>query len=362
MTAPEAAPRFACRQCGASLAFEPGTEALTCGNCGATTPIATPAGQVEELDYASHLSDQAAREERLDVVSVACGSCGAVATLPPNSVSGACPFCGSPLVVKTGSSRSLLKPRSLLPFAIDGKAARQALDRWLGSLWFAPFGFKKAHKETDRLVGVYIPYWTFDARTETDYAGERGDAYYTTETYTAEENGRTVTRTRQVRHVRWSPASGRVALDFDDLLVLASRSLPERYTAALEPWGLEALVPFDEAFLAGFRAEAYQVTLEEGFDQARSAMEEPIAEAIRRDIGGDEQRIQAVDTHCSDVTFKHLLLPVWISAFRYGEKVFRCMINGRTGEVQGERPYSWAKILLLAAAVLALAVFWVSRS
>ncbi|HWQ08435.1 MAG TPA: hypothetical protein VN436_04985, partial [Holophaga sp.] len=338
------------------------TEALTCGNCGATTPIPAREEPVEELDYASHLAGLADQEERFDVVSVACGSCGAISTLPPNAVSGACPFCGSPLVVKEGSTRSLLKPRSLLPFSIDGKAARQALDRWLGSLWFAPFGFKKAHKETDRLTGVYIPYWTFDAHTETDYTGERGDAYYTTETYTTEENGRTVTRTRQVRHIRWFPAAGRVAMDFDDLLVLASRSLPEHYTAALEPWDLAALAPFDEAFLAGFRAEAYQVTLEAGFAKARAAMEGPIAEAIRRDIGGDEQRIQAVDTQCSRTTFKHLLLPVWISAFRYGEKVFRCMINGRTGEVQGERPYSWAKILLLAAAVLALVIFWVSRS
>lgn len=346
-----------CKQCGGRIAYEPGVQSLKCVHCGAENTIEVRDEAIEELDFEHFLAEAAGREEKLEVVMVKCSGCGASSTLPPNVVSGACPFCGTNLVVKSGTTSTLLKPKSLLPFTIDQKAALERLQTWLSGLWFAPFGFKKAQKNVDRFAGVYIPYWTFDAHTESDYSGERGDAYYTTETYTTTENGRTVTRTRQVRHIRWSPAAGRVALDFDDLLVLASHSLPDKHTAALEPWDLENLAPFDEKFLAGFRTEAYQVTLAQGFDQARAAMEAPIAQAVRRDIGGDEQRIHALDTRHSAITFKHILLPIWISAFRYQDKVFRFLINGRTGEVQGERPWSAVKIAMLVLAILGAGLF-----
>ncbi|MBV9774716.1 MAG: hypothetical protein JO040_12240, partial [Gemmatimonadetes bacterium] len=74
------------------------------------------------------------------------------------------------------------------------------------------------------------------------------------------------------------------------------------------------------------------------------------------DIGGDEQRIHSTDTRYDDVTFKHILLPVWISAYRYREKVYRRLVNARTGEVQGERPWSWIKIALLVLFVAALVI------
>ena len=72
----------------------------------------------------------------------------------------------------------------------------------------------------------------------------------------------------------------------------------------------------------------------------------------RRDIGGDEQRVSNVETQYSAVTFKHLLLPVYVGAYRFNDKVFQVVVNGRTGEVQGERPYSVWKILLLVLAIL----------
>jgi len=344
-----------CSQCGAGLAFAPGVQSLQCSHCGTLNAIEVRDEAIEELDLERFLAEQAGKEATLEVVTVRCGGCGASSTLEPHGVSGTCPFCGNPLVVASGTPRTLLKPRSLLPFAIDRKAALERLHHWLKGLWFAPFGFRKAHTSVDRFSGVYIPYWTFDARTESDYSGERGDAYYTAETFTTQENGRAVTRTRQVRHIRWSPASGQVSVAFDDVLVLASHSLPDRHTAALEPWDLERLVPFDEAFLAGFRAEAYQVPLDQGFGQAREVMKAPIAQAVQRDIGGDEQRIHALDTRYSGITFKHILLPVWISAYRYQDRVFRFLVNGRTGEVQGERPYSAIKIALAVLALLGLA-------
>jgi hypothetical protein len=147
------------------------------------------------------------------------------------------------------------------------------------------------------------------------------------------------------------------------VLVLASNSLPSKHAAALEPWDLKELVPYRDEYLSGFAAESYQVTLEDGFVQAKGIMDGVIRASIRRDIGGDEQRIHWVQTQYNDVTFKHVLLPVWISAYRYHERVFRFLVNARTGEVQGERPYSTIKIVLtvlLALAVVALVMFLVA--
>ncbi|MEM8592361.1 MAG: primosomal protein N' (replication factor Y) - superfamily II helicase, partial [Pseudomonadota bacterium] len=119
------------------------------------------------------------------------------------------------------------------------------------------------------------------------------------------------------------------------------------------PWDLSDLRPYQPEFLAGFRAEAYTVELDDGFKEARQIMNRVIERDVRFDIGGDAQRISSVNTKVSDVTFKHLLLPVWMAAYKYRGKSYCFVVNGRTGQVQGERPWSAWKI---AFAVLVLAV------
>ena len=86
-------------------------------------------------------------------------------------------------------------------------------------------------------------------------------------------------------------------------------------------------------------------------------MDATIRRDIRFDIGGDRQKIHQVDTSVRGVTFKHILLPVWLAAYKYRGQTYRFVVNGQTGKVQGERPYSAIKIafavlvgLLLAAA------------
>jgi hypothetical protein len=149
--------------------------------------------------------------------------------------------------------------------------------------------------------------------------------------------------------------SGRVARDFDDVLVLASQSLPKSYTEALEPWDLSALQPYRPQFLAGFRAEGYAVDLPEAFPVAREKMARVIERDVRFDIGGDRQRVQDIATDTSDVTVKHILLPVWVAAYKYRGKSYRFVVNGQSGQVRGERPWSWVKITLAVLAALAVA-------
>jgi hypothetical protein len=259
-------------------------------------------------------------------------------------------------VADTGTHRHI-KPRALLPFLLDEAEARAAMTRWLGRLWFAPNGLEEFTRKGRRMQGIYVPYWTYDAPTRSAYRGQRGDAYWTTQRYM--DDGEM--KTRRVQKIRWTSVSGRVARDFDDVLVLASRALPRDYTDALEPWDLDGLVPYRPDYVAGFRAEGYQVGLEEGWGEARRKIDAEIREDVRRDIGGDQQRIVSVDTEIGRVTFKHVLLPIWLAAYRFRGESYRFVVNARTGEVKGERPWSAWKIavavLLGLAAAAALA--WV---
>ncbi len=335
--------RFPCAQCGASLEYAPGTEVQRCAYCGHENRIAVAATPIEEQDFRQTLHDLANTTTVRESVSIHCDSCGASYSFDAAVHAGECPFCGAPVVAKTERHREL-QIQALLPFKIGRDQARTAFRQWLRGLWFAPGKLKDYARNDARLTGMYVPYWTYDANTTTRYQGERGDNYQVQESYRAIEDGREVVRTRLVTKVRWSPAAGVVSRFFDDVLVLASRSLPRAVTERLEPWDLAQLLPYREEYLSGFRSEMYQVELDQGFERAREIMAPTIQRDIQRDIGGDHQRIHAADTRYGEIRFKHILLPVWMSAFRFRDRVYRFVVNGRSGEVQGERPYSPWKI------------------
>jgi DNA-directed RNA polymerase subunit RPC12/RpoP len=348
--------QFPCKQCGANLVFAPGTDSLQCPYCGTLNEVPKSPDTIQELDFLKYLhglpeGDGASQEQ----IVIKCTCCAAETTLPPNTTSGVCAFCGS-AIVATGSSKKAIRPQGVLPFKIKQNEAAELFRDWVNSRWFAPTRLK-LDAERAAIRGAYVPAWTYDADAETDYTGERGEHYWVTETYTERDaNGNTVTRTRQVQRTRWWPAAGHVANQFDDILVMATRTLPPKQLDRLEPWDLPALVPYGDEYLSGFVAESYQINLPEGFDRAKQIMAPVIHQTICRHIGGDEQRVHSVNTQYDDITFKHLLLPVWISAYTFGEKIYRFLVNARTGEVQGERPYSWAKITLLVVAIIVLIV------
>ena len=356
--------RWPCAQCGADLRFAPGQITLACDHCGhvqAITPDAPRAKSraLGELDLARGLADDLPAAASQDVRSTSCPNCGAVVEFQGATHAAECPFCATPVVVDTGSQRHL-KPQALVPFRLTETQSRQALVGWLGSLWFAPSSLLEYTRKGRAMAGIYVPFWTFDADTASRYTGQRGENYSETRTVSVMVNGKSEQRQEQVQKTRWYSASGNVARRFDDVLVMASNSLPERLGNDLTPWDLTALEPYRPDYLAGFQAEGYSVVLADGHGKARKTMAGVIENDVRADIGGDAQRIDQVDTRFEDETFKHILLPVWMAAYKYGGKSYRFVVNGQTGEVQGERPYSWWKIcftVVLVAVLVAGAVY-----
>ena len=346
-----------CESCGASLTFDPRAGALVCGHCGHSQPVpeapaTARARALAELDLAAGLRGSLPDGIEVETRFSRCPGCGAGLEMGGTVEATTCPFCATP-ITPGGATHRAIRPQAVLPFAIAERDARAAMVAWLGRLWFAPNGLQDYARKGRQLTGIYVPFWTFDAATRSRWRGQRGDVWYETRTVWVEQNGQRVQRQEQVRHVRWTPVSGWVSRRFDDVLVIAAESLPQADTEALAPWDLSGLEPMREDYLSGFQAESYTVPLDAGHARARAQMEAQIVADVRAAIGGDEQRIDRIDTDWSAETFKHVLLPVWTAAYRYGGRAWRFVVNGQTGKVKGERPWSVWKI---AFAVLAAAV------
>jgi ribosomal protein S27E len=342
------------------MVFDPETGGMKCPFCGQTQVLAPPAdgAVVKPHGLDEFLAAGASKLQKLssEALQVSCSGCGSVVTFEPPDVAGVCPFCGDAMVAQPKAADPLISPDGLLPAKVPKQQAIAEVRQWLQTRWFAPNALKKLARP-EGINGVYLPFWDYDADTASQYTGSRGQHYYETEYYTETDgNGNSVQQSRQVQRTAWYPASGQVSRHFDGVLVPASTAIAEGKLNALEPWDLQAMCPYEPAYIAGFKAQRYQLELPDGFDKAKGTMHQTILQDVRRAIGGDEQQVNNVETQFGNVMFRHLLLPVWIGAYRFQNKVYQVAVNARTGEVQGERPFSSIKITFLVIGILLLII------
>jgi DNA-directed RNA polymerase subunit RPC12/RpoP len=362
-----AADTFPCAKCGANLSWDAGKRSMHCQFCGHDQPMPVqPSGgmQIREIPLEEGIS-QAPKGLGAPVTTLKCKDCGATVNVGEGERTAACAFCGSKQVLQIETDANAIRPESLLPFQIDKAAANKGFGDWLKGLWFRPNDLKRM-ASVQEMGGVYVPFWTFDAYCDSDWTAERGWHYYVTETYTAYENGQQVTRTRQVQRTRWEPAWGNRRGDFyDDMLVCASRGLPSTLVDKFSSFNTKQLVPYAPQYLAGWRAEAYAIDLMSAHGTSINKMADQQQARCGRDVGGDTHRSLVVNNRWYRETFKHVLLPIWIAAYRYNDKVYRFLVNGQTGEVTGEAPYSFWKIFfacLLGAAVIGVIGYFVYQN
>jgi hypothetical protein len=350
--------KFACPACGGEANWNPAKQKLVCPFCGTESPAKLDAaGGIVEHDLVAALRGlgDERRGWQVERRQVKCRSCNAISVLDPARQAQNCEFCGSAQLVPYEEAKPGFRPESVLPFTVSEPQARDRIRAWYGRLWLAPNRLKK-QALTDTVRGVYLPYWTFDAQVDATWTAEAGHYYYTTETYV--ENGQT--RTRQVQHVRWVPAAGRVQHFFDDDLVCASVGVHPRLLRGIEPFPTADLKPYDAGYVAGWVVERYQIDLVAAAQRARAAMDAKLQAMCAQQIPGDTYRNLAVDADYSGQTFKHILAPVWLLSYTFGRKAYQCAINGVTGAIDGEYPKSPWKIAALVLAVIVVVVIFMS--
>ena len=351
----EAGQSFPCGNCGAKLHYDAGSQALKCPYCGHQQAVpeshAGPAAAPREIPIEEGLR-LAQRGLGAPVTEVACNDCGATVSVSAGEQTAKCAFCGSHQVLSREAAGTQIRPESLVPFKVDKAAANNLFAQWLGSLWFRPNDLRKMAK-LQEMGGVYIPFWTFDAQVASRWTADAGYYYYETEYYT-DSNGNQ--QSRRVQKVRWESAWGQRSDFYDDTLVCAGKGLPPELVAKFQTFDTKQLIPYQPHYLAGWRAESYAVDLMPAWGTAQLSMSAGQEQKCSRDVPGDTQRNLSVQNQFSAVTFKHVLLPIWIAAYRYGDKPYRFLVNGQTGEVVGKAPWSFWKIFFFSLAIVALVV------
>ncbi len=337
------------------MTFDPDLGQLHCPYCGRAEAMpevtATKlSATLQEHDLVEFVATNRTAQLATTAQAVNCPGCHATITFEPPDVAGKCPFCATSIVTQESHPADpTLAPSSLVPFTVGRKVALTNLREWLAFRWdwkdlkaiFLP-GKLKQLAQDQTLTGVYLPFWTYDAQTQSHYQGERGTHYYVTK--------QTKDGDKRVRKTRWRNVSGHVSRFFDDVLVPATRAVDTEKLLQLWPTlPVSQLKPYSAEYLAGFQAQRYEIMVKEGHAKAKDMMSDIIHSDVRSDIGGDEQRIHSVSTNYSKETFKHILLPVWMATYRYGGKPYQVMINAQTGTVMGERPVAAWKVALAIA-------------
>lgn len=336
---------FKCPQCGANTAYSVEDGGLVCSYCGYyEKPEAAVVGKrAEQFEFKVETLERLAQgwgEERTDV---SCQSCGAVVSVPPKTISTTCPFCGSNKIVKQQGAQSDLRPRYILPFKIDLDALRKATREWLGSSWMTPAELRHKALLQD-FTPIYLPYWTFDSTCAAEWKAEVGH----TETERYYDGKEWKTRTT----VKWRWESGRLKKSFDDLLIPGTDRLSQKHLFATNAYRLSDITEYDPKYLAGMHAKSYDVKLENSWEMAREKMREATKQACLGQASTSMVRNFSMALDFSDESWRYILLPAYISVYRFDNKSFQMIANGQTGQLSGQRPVDWQKVWLVIALCL----------
>ena len=350
---------FPCRQCGAGMRWDPAAYALTCSYCSSRLEVPRGEGTIVERPL-----EDAATAERglgLETRGARCPNCGARVAWEGRETSKNCVYCGRATVLELESQRNAIRPESLIPLERGQSEVSTAFRAWRKRLWFRPSALQ--HVDHIAATGIYVPFWTFDSNVFTRWSAEAGHYYYVNVQVRVRTGNGYRMETRRQQRVRWVPAWGTRHDSYDDLLVNASEGLPEALVAELGGFDTTKLLPYRPEYLAGWAAEEYARDLDASWLNAQRRIEEIQRGRCSGDVPGDTQRNLQVQNAISDVRWKHVLLPIWSLQYRFRGKVYTVLVNGQTGKVVGQAPYSAVKIgaLVLVIAALVLAFVFLKR-
>lgn len=342
-----------CPGCGANMEFNPQTQALYCPHCGSETKFDTQKIASEKELLGGFSEDQTWKEGETSVFR--CDNCGAEVVLNIDETASECPFCGTPHVTKS-EGLSGLKPNAVIPFSLDGEKALELTKAWAKKKFFAPSKFKKNLK-AENLKGIYTPCFTFDSYTTSRYVARLGKTYTRTVGYGKNRRVETYTVWRDVCGTHYD--------NFDDVLISAGSKFDQRKINKLSPFDTNFSKQYQEQYLLGFMAYRYDHELTDCWDNAKVLIDKAIERTILSKYSYDKVAFINVSTSHEHVTYKYVMLPVYVGNFRYAKKIYNFFVNGSSGKVMGDTPKSFWKILatvlgglIVGALVFALIYFF----
>jgi LSD1 subclass zinc finger protein len=340
--------KFKCPQCGATTRYNVEAGGVACGHCGYTAQIKSQivGRQAEQFEFTLETLEQSSQGWGVSRKELSCASCGANLTLPEGALSVTCAFCASNKVNIHTAPSDVLRPRHLIPFKLKPAEVKDRAQQWLGKGWFHPSELAAA-SVIDRFNGIYLPFWTFDSKIVSLWKAEVGyehqERYYNSSTKSWQ--------TRTV--IRWRWENGRVTLHINDLLITGSSNASRLILQRLYPFNLSELCAYEPGFLAGWQAQAYDISLPEAWEEGKAVMRERAKTACRDSIKSGHVRNFSMTADFEGELWRYILLPVYLAAYRFEEKVYQVMVNGQTGQVAGQKPVAWWKIWLAVSGLLA---------
>lgn len=337
---------YYCEGCGGIMEFNATSQSLKCPNCGRKVEIENNPDNVIEHNLDIHAIKTIKVEDKTST-SMECEGCGAIVEVDATSTATTCPYCGSHYVLSKKQIESIV-PDGVIPFKIDKRDVEGIFSQWIKRRWLAPNVLKTLYQK-DKVQGIYMPYWTFDADTSTNYTAMGGIDY---EVEYEDEKGEKHTRIE----TNWYPTSGHIDYFFDDVLVRASNKLNENLLGWIEPYNTKAVASYSPDYMSGFCAEVYTIDLEDAHNDAMDKMSRNIQYMAERDVLRRYDRVRAVRLNTSyyDETYKHIFIPVYSTAYTYKDKHYNVLINGETGKIKGEYPKSPVKIAAIIIVILGI--------
>ncbi len=349
-TKSDRAKSFACPNCGANITYDVSAGGVACEYCGHIAPVKSVhvGRNAEDFEFTLETLSQSNRGWGTQRQILHCDSCGSDLSISESTLTTTCLFCASNKVNVITSLEETLRPRFLIPFTVTRDQTQKIASQWLGKGWYHPDELAR-NAILRKFVGIYLPFWTFDTQVDARWRAQVG--YEKTERHYNAREKRWVTRTR----IDWRWENGKTHLNIDDFLVSGShqRHISQLILKRLYPYDMNGLKTYQPDYLAGWQAQAYEVTLTDAWASAKKAIREKAKTACHRDIPTHHVRNFSMSADFRDESWRYILLPVYLAAYKYDNQVYQVMLNGQTGAIAGQKPIAWWKIWLAIAAMLA---------
>ena len=335
---------YKCPACGANTQFDTTAARIACKHCGYTSPIKPDPVGLTEAHHEFTLKTLSASNQGWGVKRkhMLCESCGAEFSITEDAITSTCPFCAANKVHISHAPVEFLRPEFIIPFKISLEKKQTLVNEWLRQGWFHPVDMV-SNAMTQKFTGIYLPFWIFDVKINANW---RAHLESSDETEVTGKNN------SQIEYKDgW--VTGQTQLEINDIPHPGTNKASHVLLENLQPFQFEELKNYSPDYLAGWQAQNYNIPLEASWATAKEKIREIAKSTIRHQINGTKIRNFSMTAKFPDETWRYVLLPVYLSAYKYKNRTFQIMVNGQTGTVAGQKPVVWTKVWLTIALLLA---------